>query len=315
MLEILLQYGGLNDWQQHVNEKYSGQFHLTCISEGEDLLSFTDLWPNIDVLWHVLTPVTRLHIEAAVSLKLIQKLGVGVNTVDLEAAKDHAIAVCNMPGVNSNAVAEFAIGLMLSALRRISPLNERTHQGFWSVPPELAGSFRELRGKTVGVLGFGAIGQRVAQLLSAFDAEIIYWSRTNRSSLNGRQVGLQELFETADIISLHLPATPETKGLIGKRLLESSKGGVILVNTARGDLVDENALLEALDTGKVSQAVLDVFAEEPVCSRSPLLLHPRVMATPHVAWLTADCLATCRALALENACYLATGLPLKNRVV
>jgi phosphoglycerate dehydrogenase-like enzyme len=316
MLEILLHYGGLDDWSSEVNATHGPlEFHLTCVSEKVDLLSLTDLWPRIDILWHVLAPVTRAHIEGAKSLKLIQKLGVGVNTIDLETAKKCRIAVCNLPGVNSNAVAEFTIGLMLSALRRITYLNTLTREGCWTLKPEVATSFKELRGKTVGLAGFGAIGRRVAQFLAAFDANIIYWSRTQQLSDLGRQVQLEELFETADLISLHLPATPATSRLVGKSLLERAKPGTILVNTARGELVDENALLESLNMGRIALAVLDVFAQEPVPKTSPLLMHPRVMATPHVAWLTSDCLAACRTLALENGRHLAAGLPLKNQVI
>ncbi len=315
MLEILLHYRELNGWSEHLSDLNSGEFHLSCVPENVDLLSLTDLWPRIDILWHVLTPVTRHHIEAANSLKLIQKLGVGVNTIDLDAARKRGIAVCNMPGVNSNAVAEFTIGLMLSALRRIAYLNAQTRRGLWVVEPEIADGLKELKGRTVGVVGFGAIGQRVARLLAAFDAEVIYWSRSDRSSTVGRQVELEELFETADLISLHLPAAPNTRMLVGKQLLERSKCGVILVNTARGELVDEKALLEFLNLGRVALAVMDVFAQEPVPITSPLLMHPRVMATPHVAWLTADCLAACRTLALKNASRLAAGLPLNNRVM
>lgn len=315
MLEILLHHIALKDWSAHRGDANPAEFHLNWVSENVDLLSLTDLWPRIDILWHVLTPVTRRHIEAAHGLKLIQKLGVGVNTIDLDAAKERGIAVCNMPGVNSNAVAEFTMGLMLSALRRIAYLNAQTRQGFWAVQPEVANSLKELGGKTVGVVGFGAIGQRVARFLAAFDAEVIYWSRRERCSTIGRQVGLEELFEKADLISLHLPATPDTSMLVDKTLLERSKPGVILINTARGELVDEKALLELLNSGRVALAVMDVFAKEPVQTTSPLLMHPRVLATPHVAWLTSDCLAACRTLALENACRLAAGLPLNNRIM
>ena len=315
MIEILLHHRDPNDWAAQLRDAGPAGFRLHCVSEDVDLLTLKDLWPRIDILWHVLTPVSRHHIEAARSLKLIQKLGVGVNTIDLDAAKKRGIAVCNMPGVNANAVAEFTLGVMLSALRRIGQLNTQTRQGAWVVQPEVADNLRELRGKTVGIVGFGSIGQRVARFLAAFDANVIYWSRTAHTSTIGRQVGLEELFETADIISLHLPATPETRMLVGKSLLERSKPGLIVVNTARGDLIDEEALLRFLNLGRVALAVLDVFAREPAQTTSPLLMHPRVLATPHVAWLTADCLAACRTLALENASRLATGLPLNNRVV
>ena len=315
MTEILLHYRELDGWSAQVDATSHGEFRLHCVPEHVDLLSLTDLWPQIDILWHVLTPVTRRYIEGGHSLKLIQKLGVGVNTIDLDAAKKHKIAVCNMPGVNSNAVAEFTVGLMLSSLRRIASLNAQMREGVWKVPPEIADNLRELRGKTVGIVGFGSIGQRVARILAAFDAQVIYWARSDRSSEVGKQVSLEELFEKADLITLHLPSHPDTRMLVGRSLLERTKPGVILVNTARGELVDENALLGSLNSGRVALAAMDVFGQEPVTTNSPLLLHPRVLATPHVAWLTADCLEACRTLALDNAMRLVAGLPLNNRVV
>jgi phosphoglycerate dehydrogenase-like enzyme len=315
MTEILLHYRELDGWSAQVDATSHGELRLHCVPEHVDLMSLTDLWPKIDILWHVLTPVTRRHIEGGHSLKLIQKLGVGVNTIDLDAAKKHKIAVCNMPGVNSNAVAEFTVGLMLSSLRRIAYLNAQMREGVWKVPPEIADNLRELRGKTVGIVGFGSIGQRVARILAAFDAQVIYWARSDRSSEVGKQVSLEELFEKADLITLHLPSHPDTRMLVGRSLLERAKPGVILVNTARGELVDENALLGSLNSGRVALAAMDVFGQEPVPTNSPLLLHPRVLATPHVAWLTADCLEACRTLALDNAMRLVAGLPLNNRVV
>lgn len=315
MTEMLLHYRVLDGWSAQVDATSHGALRLHCVPEHVDLLSLTDLWPKIDILWHVLTPVTRRHIEGGHSLKLIQKLGVGVNTIDLDAAKKHKIAVCNMPGVNSNAVAEFTVGLMLSSLRRIAYLNAQMREGVWKVPPEIADNLRELRGKTVGIVGFGSIGQRVARILAAFDAQVIYWARSDRSSEVGKQVSLEELFEKADLITLHLPSHPDTRTLVGRSLLERAKPGVILVNTARGELVDENALLGSLNSGRVALAAMDVFGQEPVPTNSPLLLHPRVLATPHVAWLTADCLEACRTLALDNAMRLVAGLPLNNRVV
>ncbi len=315
MTEILLHYRELDGWSAQVDATSHGELRLHCVPEHVDLMSLTDLWPKIDILWHVLTPVNRCHIEGGHSLKLIQKLGVGVNTIDLDAAKKHKIAVCNMPGVNSNAVAEFTVGLMLSSLRRIAYLNAQIREGVWKVPPEIADNLRELRGKTVGIVGFGSIGQRVARILAAFDAQVIYWARSDRSSEVGKQVSLEELFEKADLITLHLPSHPDTRMLVGRSLLERAKPGVILVNTARGELVDENALLGSLNSGRVALAAMDVFGQEPVPTNSPLLLHPRVLATPHVAWLTADCLEACRTLALDNAMHLVAGLPLNNRVV
>ena len=313
MFEILLHHEGLEDWCSQVNTLYASEFHLTCVPQTADLLLIEE-WPKIDILWHVLAPVNKVHLEAAKSLRLIQKLGVGVNTIDLEAAKMRGVAVCNLPGVNSNTVAEFTLGLMLSALRRFAYLHNHVRNGEWAIPPDKVVGLHELHRKIVGVVGFGSIGQRVAHLVSAFDAEVVYWSRTERSSHLGRQVLLEDLFATSDIVSLHIPVTEETRLLVGRGLLRRAKPGMILVNTARGELVDEAALLEALDSGIVSIAALDVFANEPLTHDSRILQHPNVLPTPHVAWLTTDCLLACRELALLNGRQLAAGLPLLNRV-
>ena len=282
MTEILLQYRELDGWSAQVDATSHGEVRLHCIPENVDLLSLTDLWPRIDILWHVLTPVTQRHIEGGRSLKLIQKLGVGVNTIDLEAARKHRIAVCNMPGVNSNAVAEFTVGLMLASLRRIAYLNAQMREGVWKVPPEIADNLRELRGKTVGIVGFGSIGQRVARILAAFDARVIYWARGDRPSAIGTQVSLEALFEESDLITLHLPAHPDTRMLVGRPLLERAKPGAILVNTARGELVDENALLDSRNSGRIALASMDVFEQEPY---QPILLFSCIPESwPHHTW-------------------------------
>jgi phosphoglycerate dehydrogenase-like enzyme len=269
-----------------------------------------------DVLLHVLKPVTAAMIAAGPRLKLIQKLGVGVNTIDLEAARAAGVAVANMPGVNSQAVAEMALALMLAVLRRLSYLDPLTRRGEgWAPDPDLIDGAGEIAGRTVGFVGYGASASRLGIALEALGAQVIYTARSAKPGLPGRFVSFEALLAEADIVSLHLPLTPETKGLIGAQAFAAMRPGAILINTARGELVDEAALAAALASGRLRGAGLDVFAQEPVDPQNRLLALPNVVLAPHMAWLTPETLDRSLAVAFENCRRLAAGDPLLNRVV
>ena len=263
------------------------------------------LLPEVEVLWHVLKPVTAALIERAPKLRLIQKIGIGVNTIDLEAAKRRGIAVCNLPGSNSRAVAEMTLLLMLACLRRLTDLDFAVKTGRWKDGWALQDRFGELNGRTVGLLGYGAVPRILHPILEALGAHVLFWSRTQSNT------GLDELYARSDIVSLHLPLNAETAGRIDARRM---KAGAILVNTARGGLVDEKVLLEALESGHLAAAGLDVFAEEPVPSGHPLLRLKNVVASPHLAWLTRETIERSVDAALRNIDKLKAGLPLENRV-
>jgi phosphoglycerate dehydrogenase-like enzyme len=271
---------------------------------------------DADALLHVLKPVTASLIAQAPRLKLVQKLGIGVNTIDLEACKAAGVAVANMPGVNSQAVAEMALALMLSVLRRLCYLDRLTRHGDgWSPDPELIDGAGEICGRTVGFVGYGASASRLGAALEALGAEVIYTARSAKPHSPGRFVGLDELLGLADIVSLHVPLTDETEGMIGAQAFAAMKPGAILINTARGGLVDEAALLVALRSGRLRGAGLDVFAEEPVDAGNPLLSLPSVVVAPHMAWLTPETLERSLDVAFDNCQRLAAGEPLLNRVV
>jgi phosphoglycerate dehydrogenase-like enzyme len=269
-----------------------------------DTRQFDRLLPDVEVLWHVLKPVTAEVISAAPKLKLIQKIGSGVNTIDLEAAKRRGIAVCNLPGTNSRAVAEMALLLMLACLRRLPQLDAAVHAGRWLYAWQLQDSFGELGGRTVGLLGYGAVAQILAPMLQAMGAKVCYWSRSAGSDF-------QLVLGTSDIVSLHLPLTSQTEKMVDPRRM---KRGAILVNTARGGLVDQRALAEALAAGRLGAAGLDVFAHEPVDPADPLFRLDNVVLTPHVAWLTTGTFERSLALAAENCRRLAQGRELLHRV-
>jgi phosphoglycerate dehydrogenase-like enzyme len=280
-----------------------------------DVPGFETALPDIDVLWHVLKPVTAAHIAQARRLKLIQKIGVGVNTIALDAAKARGIAVCNMPGTNSRAVAEFTLALMLATLRRLPFVDAETRAGRgWSFGPEIQDRLGELHGRTVGLVGYGAVPSILAPILKAMGAEIVYASRTPKPEAVGARRPLHELLSQSDIVSLHVPLTPETTGLIGADALRRLKPGAVLINTARGGLVDQAALVDALKSGRLAAAGLDVFADEPVRTDDPLLGLANVVLAPHLAWLTGETLDRSLAVAVENCRRLAAGEALLNRV-
>lgn len=271
---------------------------------------------DADVLLHVLKPVTAQMVGGALGLRLVQKLGVGVNTIDLEACKAAGVAVSNMPGTNSQAVAEMALALMLSVLRRLSYLDPLTRQGQgWQPDPDLIDGVGEIGGRTVGFVGYGGSASRLGPALEALGARVIYTARGPKPQLPGRFVGLEVLLREADIVSLHLPLTPETQRMIDANALASMKKGAILINTARGGLVDEPALVSALCSGQLGGAGLDVFEREPVDPDNPLLGLPNVVVAPHQAWLTPETLDRSLAAAFENIRRLRAGEPLLNQIV
>lgn len=286
---------------------------ITACPESDHAL-LARLLPETDVLWHVLERCTAEMIAAASRLRLIQKIGVGVNTIDLDAAKARGIPVCNLPGTNARAVAELTLALMFAVLRRVPRFDAAMRRGEWS-DTALQDGIGELGGRTVGLVGYGAIPQLLAPVLVALGCRVIYTARAPRAEAAGEWRSLDALVAEADIVSLHLPLVAETEGLIGARALARMKPGGILINTARGGLVDQRALTEALESGHLSGAGLDVFQNEPHDASEALFQLPNVVLTPHVAWLTTGTFDRSFALAAENCRRLAAGEGLLHRVV
>jgi phosphoglycerate dehydrogenase-like enzyme len=244
-------------------------------------------------------------------LKLIQKLGVGVNTIALDAARDHGVAVCNMPGTNSQAVAEMALSLMMAVLRRTCFFDARTRGGEgWTADPSELDSVGEIGGRTVGLVGFGHSAQLLAPVLAALGAKVVYTARSARD-VPYEYWPLERLVAEADIVSVHMPLTDETRGSIDPFAM---KKGAVLVNTARGELVDEARLVEALAAGHLRGAGLDVFAGEPLPRDNRLFGLPGVVLAPHIAWLTPETLVRSLTVAHENCRRLAASEPLWHRV-
>lgn len=285
-----------------------------AVCPEDDDAALARLLPDCDVLWHVLKPCTSDMIEAAPRLQLIQKIGVGVNTIDLDAAKARGIPVCNLPGTNARAVAEMTLTLMLAVIRRVPRFDAGLRAGVWA-DPLLQDGIGELGGKTVGLVGYGAIPRLLAPVLAALGCRVLYHTRNPVGDAIGERRTLDALLAESDVVSLHIPLTPDTERLIDGAALAKMRPGAVLVNTARGGLVDQSALVAALRSGRLGGAGLDVFAAEPVAPREPLLALPNVVLAPHVAWVTTGTFDRSFALAAENCRRVAAGEALLHRVV
>jgi phosphoglycerate dehydrogenase-like enzyme len=274
------------------------------------------LLSDAEVLLHVLEPVTAKVMDAAPKLQLIQKIGVGVNTIDLEYAGLRGIRVCNMPGTNSRAVAEATLMLMLTTLRRARSLDAATRAGDgWRMDPALFDQVGEVGGRTVGLVGYGAVPAMLAPVLHALGARVLYTATKPKADAVAEWRELPELLAESDIVSLHVPLAAETERLIDGAALLSMKPGALLINTARGGLVDQRALIAALRSGRLLGAGLDVYDQEPVPADCPLLEMDNVVLQPHVAWLTPETLGRSLAVAMENCRRLRDGEELLHRVL
>lgn len=234
-------------------------------------------------------PITERVLAACPDIRLICVQATGYNVVDHAAARRRGIPVCNVPSYGTDAVAQFTFGLLLELCHRIGHHDCLVHSGkwcesdcfcFWDTPQ------MELAGKTMGIVGFGRIGQAVGRIAKAFGMNVIACSRTEYP--DGREIAeyvtLDRLLEEADVISLHCPLFPETEKLINPETIGRMKNGAILLNTARGGLVDEDALADALGSGKLRGAAVDVVSVEPMQQENPLLTAPNCIITPHMAW-------------------------------
>ena len=208
-------------------------------------------------------PITRTVLESCPTVKLICILATGYNVVDCKAAAERGIPVCNVPGYGTDSVAQFTFALLLELCHQVGLHSESVHNGEWAI-------------------GYGAIGQAVGKIAKAFGMNVLAYSRTKRSGFE--YVTLDELLAGSDVISLHCPLFPETKGMINAESIAKMKDGAILLNTARGALLDEAAVAVALRSGKLRGAAVDVASAEPISRENPLLTAPNCIITPHIAW-------------------------------
>ncbi len=285
-----------------------------CAEDDDD--TFYRELTDAEVIWHVLRPISGADLAKAPRLRLLHKLGAGVNTIDVDSATARGIAVANMPGANAASVAEGTVLLILAALRRLPELDQATRAGAgWPTDPTLGETVRDVGGCTVGLIGYGNIAKRVERIVVAMGtppSDVVHTSTRDDGHPGWRN--LHDLLAISDIVSLHLPLTERTAGMLDRDALSRMKPGAVLVNTSRGPIVDEGALVDALRSGQLAAAGLDVFAEEPVRDGNPLLGLHNVVLTPHVTWYTADTMRRYLELAVDNCARLRDGRDLANLV-
>lgn len=260
------------------------------------------------------TPLTRETIQACPNLKFIGVLATGYNVVDVAAAKERGIPVCNVPTYGTAAVGQFAIAMLLEICHHVAHHSEAVHEGrwsgnidwcFWDYP------LIELEGKTMGVVGFGRIGQRTGEIAKALGMRVLAYDayQNDAGKAIGTYVDLDTLLKESDVISLHCPLFPETKGIINAASIAKMKNGVILLNNSRGPLIVEQDLADALNSGKVYAAGLDVVSEEPISPENPLLSAKNCFITPHISWAPKESRARLMNIAVDNLSNWMNGKP------
>lgn len=262
-------------------------------------------------------PINAAVIAGMAKAKVIIRYGIGVDNVDLDAAKDRGIPVCNVPDYCIDEVADHTLGFLLSITRQVLPNSRCIREGKWGLATSLD-QMLTLRNLTIGVVGFGRIGREVANRLKSFKCQILvhdpFVSPTEIERANCMPLALSELFSRADAITFHCPSTAQTRGMVNRESLALMKSGVILINTARGDIVDSLALTEALLCGRVSAAGLDVFAPEPIPFEHPILKMNNVLLSSHIASSSVSAVRKLRETVANLAVLAIRGEPLSSVV-
>lgn len=279
-----------------------------------DLEELKERVKNMDVLVLANMPLKEEVIKSNDRLKMISVAFTGVDHIDLKACKESHIMVSNAAGYSTSSVAEITYGLIISLLRNIVPLDSATRNG----KTKIGFSQTDLNGKTLGVVGTGAIGSKVAEIGLAFGCEVLAYNRSQNKELIDKGIiytSLENLLKVSDIVTIHLPLTSETRGLIDAEKLKLMKSNALLINTARGPIIDNNALAEALNKGQLGGAGIDVFdMEPPIPLDYPLLKSPNTVLTPHIGFATKEAMKRRAQITFENIIRWLEGNP-QNRVI
>ncbi|TVQ35241.1 MAG: hydroxyacid dehydrogenase [Spirochaetaceae bacterium] len=286
------------------------RFKITILESGDEAALIDACRDAEAIVLRTNSCVSRTVIEQSPQLKIVSRTGAGVDNVDVEAATENGILVCNVTGVNSVSVAEHAVTLMLTLLKRTRAMDNAVRTGNWSA--RRGTKTREISGKTVGIVGMGNVGRKVAEIChNGFGMQVLAYDPYARQAIVSRGYtecdSLEDLFSASDIVTLHCPNIPETRNLANRELLSMMKPSAVLVNTARGEIVDEQALVEMLRDGRVAGAGLDVFADEPPDAGHPLLQMDNVILSPHAAALTEEVSAKVADAAVEAVLDFADG--------
>lgn len=267
---------------------------------------------NAEIVFTNKTPITN-QVIAKTQMKYIGVLATGYNVVDVEAAKKANILVTNIPTYGTAAVAQFTMALLLELCHHVGRHSDGVFRGdwersvdwcYWNYP------LIELAGKTFGIIGFGKIGQATGRIASALGMNVVYFDQYPAKDCDfAKQVDIDELFKVSDVISLHCPLFESTKGIVNQETIKKMKEGVLLLNTSRGPLIVERDLAEALKSGKVAGAAMDVVSTEPIQSDNPLLKAPNCILTPHIAWATKEARSRLMNIAADNLKAFQDGYP------
>lgn len=265
------------------------------------------------------TSLTAAAFDRLPDLRYIGLLSTGYNMIDADACRAHGVMVCNVPDYSTPSVAQHVFALLLAVTNKVAGLDTEAHRGAWTGRPsfdQLSYQIEELSGKTMGIVGYGAIGRRVGAIARAFGMDVVATSRSRRSGeFEGAQMApLEEVLTRADVLSLNCPLTDETRGLINRDSIARMKPDAIIVNTARGPVVNEQDLADALNAGRIRAAAVDVLEKEPEVEKSPLVHAKNCVITPHVAWATFEARQRMLHIIEENLRAFIEGHP-QNRVI
>jgi glycerate dehydrogenase len=260
-------------------------------------------------------PITAETMDACPELRYVGVLATGYNVVDVAAAKERHIAVTNIPTYGTTAVAQMVFAHLLAICQHVEAHSQAVHQGEWNTNPDWCFwnyPLVELAGKTMGIVGFGRIGQTVAGIARALGMNVLAFDHheTETGRALAQYVSLEELLRRSDVISMHCPLFPETERMINRDTIAQMKDGVYFINTSRGQLVDEQALADALNSGKVAHAGLDVVYTEPIRTDNPLLKAKNCFITPHIAWAPKESRKRLMDIAVDNLAQFAAGTPM-----
>jgi D-3-phosphoglycerate dehydrogenase / 2-oxoglutarate reductase len=295
--------------EQEVIEKAGAAFFpAQCKTEEEVIEACKDAVGIINQY----APITRKVIESLPSLKVIARYGVGVNTIDVDAATEHGVYVANVTDYCMDEVADHALSLILASARKVVQLNQAVKNGVWDY--KVGTPIFRLKGRVLGLVGFGRIPQNLAKKASALGLELVVYDPFIPAEVvqeyNAKLVSLNELMEMSDFISVHTPLMKETEGLLSDEQFAHAKKEAFIINTSRGPVIDEQALVRALQEGKIAGAGLDVIEQEPIDPNNPLLTMDNVILNPHVAWYSEESQAELKRKTAENvADVLAGGSP------
>jgi len=259
------------------------------------------------------TPITRHVLDACPGIRFISVLATGYNIVDTVCAAEKGIPVSNIPAYGTDAVAQFAIGLLLEVCHHIGHHSETVKQGRWSESPDFCYwdyPLIELKGKTMGIIGYGRIGSAVGRIALAFGMKVLAVKRHPKDDTLAEFTTLDDLYSRADVISLHCPLTTDNVGMINREAIAKMKDGVIIINNSRGPLIEENDLAQALKEGKVAAAAVDVVSREPIKADNPLLTAPNCLITPHISWAPKESRQRIMEGTAQNICAFLSGKPI-----